>query len=545
MRTAKKMMTLALAAVMLAACSSSGSKPAPDASDDPAASGNKEVVVALKANLMTMDQTLATDGTSFTFLTTCMSGLVQNDSDGVPMADLATWDVTEDGLTYTFHIDENANWSNGEPVTADDFVYSWRRLADPDIASEYSFFLDTIHVVNAQEVSSGELPVEELGVEAADAKTFVVRLSVPCGFILNVLSNPVFFPLNQAYFEAKGDAYGQSVDDLIYSGAYLMTGWEEGSSYTFTKNPDYVNADQFPNETLIYRIILETQTAMLEFEQGNINVVTLTGEMVDQYKDREEFHNRLDGTLWFLLPNMSDETLSNKNLREAIACAIDRNAIAEAVLKDGSVAAGGIVGKSFAFNESGEDYRAIAGDFTEYNAERAKAAFEKAKEELGDSITLELYYEDSDSAQAVAVNIQQMLVTTLEGLNITMNSKPKKTRVQDMINHQFELMLTRWGPDYTDPQTFMDLFITDVDMNSGLYSNAEYDRLVVDADSGAAASDPVQRWQNYIDAEKILIADDFGAIPVYQQGSALMVSKGVEGIIYGEGNGPYRHCHWE
>ena len=549
MQAMKKLVASVMAIAMLTACSSSSggsnTQPSAEASGEPSGSANKPITVALTANLMTMDQTLATDGSSFSLLSTCMSGLTQWTSDATVVADMAEWEVSEDGLTYTFRSFEDANWSNGEPVTADDFVYSWRRLANQDTASEYAFMLDTIHVKNAAAVTAGELPVEELGVEAVDEKTFVVNLELPCDFMLGVLAMPIFFPLNQEFFEAQGDQYGLGIDNILYNGAYTMTGWEEGSTYTFTKNPNYVHAKDFPNETLVYRIVLETQTSILEYQQDNINLVVLNGEMVDQYKGEEGFHNLLVGTMWYLTLQLENEKVGNRDLREFIATAIDRTAIAENVLKNGSAEADGIIGHEFAF-ENGVDYRDTAGDLTEFDLDKAAASWAKAKEALGDSISLDLYYEDSDSAKAVAENLQQMLVTASGGeLNVSMTCKPKKTRVEDMLNSNYEVMLTRWGPDYNDPQTFLDLFTTGNDMNSGLYSSAAYDELVFKGTRGEDAANSEARWQDMIDAEKILIQDDIAIVPVYQEGQALMITPGVEGYIFASGvSGVYRHLHW-
>ena len=459
---------------------------------------------------------------------------------------MASWEISEDGLTYTFHIFEDANWSNGAQVTADDFVYGWRRLADPETGSEYAFILDTIHVVNAAEVHAGELPLEELGVEAPDSKTFIVHLSLPCDFMLGLLANPVLFPLNQEFFEAQGDQYALSIDNLLFNGEYLMTGWDEGTAYTFTKNPDYVHADDFTNETLVYRILLETQTSILEYQQDKVNLVPMNGEMVDMYKEEEGFHNRLEGTMWYLIPMLEDEIMANADFREFLAYAVDGNAIGESVLKDGSIKADGFIGHSFAFDENGVDFRDTAGTLTEYNPEKAKEAFDRAREALGDTITINLYYEDSDSAKNVAENLQQMLLGAAgEGLEVTMTCKPKKTRVQDLLNHNFQLMLTRWGPDYADPQIFLDMFVTGNEMNSSLYSSEKNDELIIRGTRGEDASDSAARWQDMIDAERVLIAEDHALIPVYQQGSALMITPGCEGYLFlSAASGVYRHLHW-
>ncbi|MBQ1467181.1 MAG: peptide ABC transporter substrate-binding protein [Solobacterium sp.] len=543
MKKVKKALLAMLSAIVFTGCSG-GSSPAPAGTEQ--ASTSKPITVALTANLITMDSTLAADGSSFTMLSACMSGLTQTALDGTMAPDMATWDISDDGLTYTFHIFENANWSNGDPVTANDFVFSWRRLADPQVASEYASLLDTLHVVNATECIAGEKPLEELGVKAIDDKTFEVSLYLPCDFLLSLVSMGIFFPINQKFFEAEGDSYGQGIDHLIYNGEYTMTGWDEGTAYTFTKNPDYVHAADFKNETIIFRIVLETQTAILEYQQGNINILTLTGEMVDMYKNEPGFRTRKQANIWYLSPMVKDPVMSNRDLREVISYAVDREAIAVSVLKDGSSAAQGVIGKDFAFSDSGSDFRNDAGSLVSYDPEKAAAAFAKAKEALGDTISIDLYYEDSDSAKAVAENIRQMLVTNLEGLEVSMTCKPKKTRIMDMLSHQFQIMLTQWGPDYADPQSTLDLFMTGNGLNGADYSSEEYDAIMLKATKGEDASDSEARWKDMIEAERIVVAQDYGVIPLYQGGSAMMITPGIEDVLFfTTGSGTYRHCHWE
>ncbi|MBQ6452030.1 MAG: peptide ABC transporter substrate-binding protein [Solobacterium sp.] len=543
----KKMLITALSAAMFAGCSSSSGGEAGNGNTSTETdSAGKPITIALTSNLMTMDATQAADGSSLTMLSACMSGLTMTAKDGTMVPDMAEWEVSEDGLTYTFHIFEDAKWSNGDPVTAHDFVYSWRRLADPAMAADYQTLPDTLHIVNAAEVISGEKPTEELGVRAVDDKTFEVSLSLPCEFLLSLVSFPPFYPINQAFVEAEGDAYAQGIDHLLYNGEYTMTGWEEGASYTFTKNPDYVHADEFKNESLVFRIVLETQTAILEYQQGNINILTMTGEMVDLYKNEPGFHTRKQASMWYLSPMVNDPIMSNKDLREAISYAVDREAITSSVLKDGSIPAVGIIGRDFAFDANGVDFRDSSEDLCGYDPEKAKEAFARAKETLGDTITIDLYYEDSDSAKAVAENIQQMLVTTLEGLEITMTCKPKKTRIQDMLSHNFQLMLTLWGPDYADPQSTLDVFTTGAAINGGDYSSAEYDELIAKATKGEDAADAEARWQDMIEAEKIMIAQDHAVIPLYQVGSAMMITPGIEDVLFfTTGTGTYRYVHWK
>ena len=550
----KKPLALALTAAMLAGCggsSASGATSTDGAASGGSASGDASTVtVAIDADLNTMDYEIATDGNSFIMQSLVMSGLTELAADGSPLPELAeSWDVSDDGLVYTFHL-ADAKWSNGDPVTASDFVYAWQRLDNPDTASEYAFILDTVHIANAAAVNAGEADPSELGVKAVDDKTLEVTLTLPCDFFLSLLAFPSFFPLNQKFYEEQGDQFALSPDNLLYCGPYTMTGYQQGSEYTFEKNPDYFKADQMTDyvDKIVFRYLQDTQSAMLDYQSGNLDVVKLQGDQVDQYSGTEGFTNRMTGYLWYLSIDFNtsvhpeNSQFANVNLRKAMSLAIDRDTIAANVLKDGSIGADGLIPKDLATGPSGEDFRAENGKLTEYNLDQAKEYYAKALEELGtDTVSFELLYEDSEASKAVAEYIQSNLKAI--GMDVTLNSKPKKTRLQLMNDKDYNVALTRWGPDYADPETYFDLFTTDnTANNSGSYSNADYDALVKAAGSGEDATDSAKRWQDYLDAEKIIVQDDPGVIPVYQNGGAMMINPKVTGIEFHSASvDSYRH----
>ena len=551
----KKPLALALAAAMLAGCGGGGSSSGATSTDGAASGGSASgdastVTVAIDADLNTMDYEIATDGNSFIMQSLVMSGLTELAADGSPLPELAeSWDVSDDGLVYTFHL-ADAKWSNGDPVTASDFVYAWQRLDNPDTASEYAFILDTVHIANAAAVNAGEADPSELGVKAVDDKTLEVTLTLPCDFFLSLLAFPSFFPLNQKFYEAQGDQFALSPDNLLYCGPYTMTGYQQGSGYTFEKNPDYFKADQMTDyvDKIVFRYLQDTQSAMLDYQSGNLDVVKLQGDQVDQYSGTEGFTNRMTGYLWYLSIDFNtsvhpeNSQFANVNLRKAMSLAIDRDTIATNVLKDGSIGADGLIPKDLATGPSGEDFREENGKLTEYNLDQAKEYYAKALEELGtDTVSFELLYEDSEASKAVAEYIQSNLKAI--GMDVTLNSKPKKTRLQLMNDKDYNVALTRWGPDYADPETYFDLFTTDnTANNSGSYSNADYDALVKAAGSGEDATDSAKRWQDYLDAEKIIVQDDPGVIPVYQNGGAMMINPKVTGIEFHSASvDSYRH----
>ena len=546
----KKTVAGTLALAMLAGCSSSSTAGSTGGSST---SGSLDTVtIATATDVISWDNHVATDGTSFIAQSMFMGGLMELDENGLPVEDLAeSYEVSDDQLTYTFHLRDGLVWSNGDPVTANDFVYSWKRLGNPDTASEYAFILETANIVNggAYDPDSG-LDIEDLGVEAKDDQTLVVTLDKPTGFFLGLLAFPSFFPLNEEFVEGLGDQYGTSAENLLACGPYVLDSWNAGESYTFSLNEDYWNYDAMVEEgtapTVSFKVIQDTQSALMSYEAGDMQVVTLSGEQVTANESTDGYTARLQGYNFYLSLNVGhtdDPTLQNLNVRKAMSFALDRETIASS-LNDGSVAAEGIIPFELAYNPdgSGNDFRDDNGAVVSYDVEEAKKYYEAACEELGvDTIELEFLYgtDEGDSVIKAAEQIQSFLEEV--GFSVTLNAKPKKERLNLMNEHDYQVALTRWGPDYGDPQTYMDLYVsTNTSNNSGGYANEEYDALVAEAESGTVTEE--ERWQDFLDAEKILVEEDCGIIPVFQAGGAMLISPSISGIeFHSAGVDNYRH----
>lgn len=530
MKKLRYILTLLLVGVLFAGCA----KPAegPKGNEEPV---KKVLNLAKDTDLSTMDHHIATDGLSFEVITSTIVGLYQLDANGVAIPELAeSYDTNEDKTEYVFHIRKDANWENGKPVTAADFVFAWRRLADPITASEYSFIVETIKLKNAAKVLSGELPTSELGVTAVDEKTLKLELDLPVEFLLSLMAFPSFFPLNEEFYTSQGDQYSLSPKNLLANGPFKLTEWVQGNNFVVEKNATFYNADKIAVDKIDFKVIQDTQSAMMVFEQGNFDVVKLTGELVDLYKDREEFSNRLEGYLWYLSLNHRVPELANKNLRFAIGLAYDREKIAANVLKDGSIAATFIVPKGLSTGPDGKDFRDTAGSYLAMDKAKALEYWNQAKTELKkDKVTLELLFEDTEASKSVAEFIKAEVETTLPGVTLNLKSQPKKSRLQLMRDGDYQIGLTRWGPDYADPQTYLDLFLsTNTSNNTGRYVSTVYDKYVLDGTSGQYASDAALRWDSFKKAEATMLGDDAAILPVYQNGGALMTKKNVTGIEY-------------
>lgn len=493
--------------------------------------GDSILQVHLPNEVSTMDAQLATDGWSFEVISSVTEGLYRLDANGSPVLGVAeSVEKSEDGLTYTFKIREDAKWSNGDPVTADDFVFAWRRAVDPETASEYAFIVDAACIANAGAVSKGELPLEELGVKAVDSKTLEVTLDKVCAYFESLMAFCTFMPLNQAFYESCGASYATSPDTILANGAFKISDYEPAATtISAVKNDAYYAASDVTLDGLTWKVIKDAQQAVLAYQSGELNLVTLSGEQVELYEDDPCFQNVMEGYLWFVSPNLHVTGQENLNIRKAMAMAFNKEAIAKNVLKNGSVAADYMVPTSFATGPDGTDFRDNGATYLSYDPEKALEYWNKGLEELGvTSLSYKLDVQEEESCLNVAQFLQEQWQTNLPGLTIEINSMPKKQAAANKRAGEFELTITRWGPDYADPMSYLEMWISGASNNYADWSNAEYDELI---DFCKTTTDMNKRWETMKEAEAIA-AEGVVIMPVYQAGSAVMISEGVENVQF-------------
>lgn len=530
------------AALALTACGGSASPEASVAASGAASSAGTDegavLNIMLETEVQSLDPQVATDGTSFEVMANFIDGLMQMDAEGAAVPAMAeSYEISEDGKTYTFHLRE-AKWSNGESVTAQDFVFGWQRAVDPATASEYSYMLSDIgQVVNAAEIIAGDKPVTDLGITAVDDKTLEVQLNVPVSYFLSLMYFPTFYPVNQAFYESCADTFATSPETVLCNGAFLLTDYQPAATaFELVKNPDYYDADKVSLAGLSYQVIKDSQQALMSYQTGALDLTLLNGEQVDQVKEDPEFVSVGAGYLWYISPNMgSVPELANLNLRKAMTFALDRESITQDVLKDGSAATFTAVPPQFATGPDGSDFSADQTKYAaycSYDAAKALEYYEAAKAELGkDSFTFDMVVDADDAPQKVAQVVKEQLETTLPGFTLNLTVEPKKQRVQDMQDGSFEIGLTRWGPDYADPMTYLGMWITGNSNNYGLWSDADYDAIIAECTTGSLCTDPEGRWAALYEAEQIAL-EQAVIFPLYTQCNAEMVSSAVTGVEF-------------
>lgn len=509
------------------------------ASDSASAGSSSDMNVMLETPIESLDPQQATDGTSFEVIADYTDGLMQMDADGQAVPAIAeSYDLSDDGLTYTFHLRSDAKWSNGTPVTAADFVFAWQRAVDPAVASEYAYMLSDIgQVKNAAEIIAGEKDKSELGVTAVDDVTLQVELNVPVSYFLSLMYFPTFYPVNEEFFNSCGDTFATSPETTLSNGAFVLDSYEPAATaFHLTKNADYYDAAKVQLSGLSYQVIQDSQQALMNYQTGVLDTTLVNGEQVDQVKDDPEFMTVGAGYLWYVSPNMSAvPELANLNVRLAMTMAIDRDAITVDVLKDGSAATYTAVPPEFAAGPDGSDFSEDQSKFSDvcrFDAAAAADYWAKGLEELGiTELSLDMVVDADDAPQKVAQVLKEQWETTLPGLTVNLVVEPKKQRVQDMQEGNFQLGLTRWGPDYADPMTYLGMWITDNSNNYGLWSNADYDAIIAECTTGDLCTDAEGRWARLYDAEQIVM-DEAVIYPLYTQCNAEMLSSKVTGVDY-------------
>jgi oligopeptide transport system substrate-binding protein len=530
--------------VFLTACYGGGGSSSSDGGDKDkdskeAANVPQELKVLESSEIPSMDSVLATDTISLSQLNNTNEGLYRIDENQEPVPGMADGEpeANEDGTEYTIKIKEDAKWSNGEPVTANDFVFAWQRALNPDTGSEYGPYMMMGKIKNAEALYNGEAKPEDLGVKAQDEKTLVVTLEKPIAFFKSLMAFPTFYPQNQKFVEEQGENFGKKSENLVFNGPFAIAGWEgpADTEWTFEKNAEYWDAKNVSLEKITFNVSKDPQAAANAFEAGEADVTPKlsTPAVIAQYEGDDRLKRWLEPTIFWLKLNQKNEALANVNIRKAIAMAFNKEDLTNEILNNGSIPANYAVPKEFVTHpETGEDFREANGDLLTFNAEEAKKLWEKGLAEIGQKEVKLVYLGgDTETSKTVDSYMKDQLQNTLPGLTIDVQSVPFSVRLDRDKTMDYDIQAAGWGPDYLDPISFSDLWITDGGNNKMAYSNEKYDKLLKDAQT-TLANDPAKRFEALQEAEKVVLEEDAGIAPMYQRASNLLINKKVEGFTY-------------
>lgn len=432
-----------------------------------------------------------------------------------------SWDVSADGLTYTFHL-RDAKWSNGDPVTANDFEFSLKNILNPATGAQYSYVIVPL-IKGAAEYNSGKGKVEDVGIKALDAKTLQVTLTVPATYFLDIMGFGVYGPVDEKYYNEVGaDKYGKDADKMLYNGPYTMDSWNHEVGLVLKKNPNYWNAAAIQIPEIDMTIVKDSETALNMFLSGDLDIVGLRGAQVQTAKDAGfEPKQYGDGATAYVQFNVREKLndgtknpLNNKNLRYALSMALDRKGYISTVLKNNSQPATGFTTPEI----PGKTQDSFVKEFPESlvkdnDPAGAVAALTTALTELGmkkEDLKLSMVSDDTDTAKDTAAYYKECWSRVL-GIDVEILTMPFKSRLEKTSSADFMMSSSLWGPDYNDPMTELDLWVTGGGNNNPGYSNKDYDALI---DKALHEPDRSKKFDLYIQAEKLLMTD-LPIAPVY------------------------------
>jgi oligopeptide transport system substrate-binding protein len=531
--------------MFLAACSGGGDKDTGKGKTEGNKNAGKEEQLADEqvlnvlesAEIPTMDSVMAEDVMGFTMLNATNEGLYRLDADQKVIPGVADGMPTynDDKTVLTIKLRKDAKWSNGDPVTAHDFVYSWQRAINPDTASPYGPYFMMGKIKNATEISEGKAKLEDLGIKALDDYTLEITLVRALPYIESYITFQLFYPQNQKFVEAQGADYAKDAAHLLYNGPFKMTKWDgpTATEWVLEKNETYTNAKDVTLTKINFNVSKDPQASANAFTAGETDITPKLAQaaILSQYEGSDELLRYQEPSIWWLKMNEKNPALKNKNIRKAIALSVDKKALVDDVLANGSIEADFLVPKGFAFLD-GKDFRDTAGQWSKTNKEEAKKYWDKGLAELGvKEVAFTYVGQDTETAKTTDAFIKDQLEKNLPGLKLTIESVPFKIRIARENKYEYDLLMGGWGPDYADPMTYMDLWITGGEQQHMDYSNPEFDKLIKAA-SEDLVDKPQERWKALQDAEKILLEDDAAIAPLYQRSVNLLINPKVKGFAH-------------
>ncbi|PGY16895.1 peptide ABC transporter substrate-binding protein [Bacillus cereus] len=532
-RKKSRLMVMALVtSLFLTACNNKANKSDVEA--------KKQVLnVTVSEEIPSLDTTKTMDGTSAHVMQNIFEGLyVLDDQDNPTPAIAKSFERSEDGKKYTFDLRKNAKWSNGDSVTANDFIFAWRKAVSAETASQYAYML--FYIKNAKEINRGTMPLDELGVKVINDYKLEVELEQPIPYFLQLLALPIYLPQHESFLKEQGGNYGLEPNNLIYNGPFVLETWKHEQEFQLKKNDTYWDEKKVKLDEINFQIVKDTMTVVNLYEAGDLDRVPINSQFVDKYKGNKELHMSSDPGIAMLRFNEKNKALANKKVRQSISLALNKDDFVAHFINNGAKPASGLVPAGHINEETGKDFRKENGDLSPYDLQNAKKIWEEAKKELGvEQIKLEFLTFEQDNAKRMAEYIKGDLEKNLQGLTIQIKQQPFKQKLQLEQTGDYEISMSNWGPDYKDPISYLELFTTDNPNNKMNYSNRHYDELIKKAKSDLVLNQK-KRWEALQEIERILL-EDAAVAPLYQMGSAYVQKDYVKGIEKHQFGGVYTY----
>jgi oligopeptide transport system substrate-binding protein len=446
-----------------------------------------------------------------------------------PTAEIApgvaeSWEVSDDGLTVTFHLRADAKWSDGSPITGADFVYSWQRLLNPETASDYAYFLWPVK--NAQKVSEGAMAPDQLGVAAPDERTFVVTLESPTPYFVGSLMHHSTWPVPRKAIEAHGDEWTRP-GNIISNGPFSLAEWTPQSHIKLVKNENFHAADEVKLDAVYFYPTEDLDEELKRFRAGELDITyDVPSQQIPWVEENmaDAFRNTPYLGTYFYGFNTTVAPFDNLKLRQALSMAIDREIMSEKITQGGEIPAYGWVPPGF---EGYEQQSLEWGSWTqEQRSEEARKLFAEAGFGPDNPLNVEILYNTHDNHKKIAVAVAGMWKQVLKDVNATLRNEEWKVYLETRDQLQFQVVRAGWIGDYKDPYTFASYLRGDIgEQNPAGYNDAEYNKLMV---ASTTETDPQKRLDIMEEGEQVLLAD-LPIMPIYFYTTQHMVADYVKG----------------
>ncbi len=501
--------------------------------EETATTGGTDFNVCFASEPQSIDPALNSAVDGAIMLQHSFEGLIKWVDDGEGNATLAPgmadkWEVSDDGLTYTFHIREGATWTDGEPVTAGDFLYSWNRLVNPETAADYEYMLECV-----DGYADGAL-----NIEAPDDSTFIVHLATAITYFEEICAFPATFPVRQDIIEEHGDQWTFSPDTYVSNGPFKMTEWSHNSYIMMEKNENYYAADEITATSIKFQLMDDANAILAAFRNGELDFIeSVPVDEIPGLLDSGELQVADYIGTYYVCFQTQKAPFDNPKVREAFSLVIDRNYICEQVKGDGCVPASGFVPSGmYDADGPGSDFRAVGGDYYDASTEAYEANCEKARQLLEEAgypggegfPVVEYLYNTDDGHKAIGEALQNMWQEEL-GVTVTLVNQDWAVFLQERKDGNYSIARNGWIADYNDPMCFLDMWVTGGGNNDAQYTNPDYDALIKAA---KATSDANERMELMHQAEDILIGEESVLAPIYFYVQTYMMQENVEGMYY-------------
>ncbi|WP_408954079.1 peptide ABC transporter substrate-binding protein [Lactiplantibacillus plantarum] len=443
--------------------------------------------------------------------------------------------VSKDGKTYTFTI-RNAKWSDGSKITAQDFVYSWKRTVTPATKSQYAYLFSGVK--NADEIVAGKKSPSTLGVKAQGEHTFIVTLDKPITYFKKLMTYPLFGPISEKAVKKWGSKYATKAQYMLYSGPFKLTGWTgTNNSWQFVKNNQYWDKKAVHLQKINYTVNESTTTTLNLFQEKKLDLTQLASEQVKNMKSSSDYTTYPYSITAFLVYNFQDsnatikKALNNAKIRQAISLSINRKTLVKNVIGDAST-----VSKTFVPQDLVKDAKtdkdfadeSTVKNSTSYNKALAQKLWKQGLKETGiKKLSIQLLASNDEPNKPISQYLKSALEKNLDGLTVNIPSKVASSRAQ---SGDFDLYLSGWGADFNDPISHLQIMTNNSGYNYGKYNSSTYNALVNKAQN-QDANDTSARWQDMINAEKTIMKDQ-GITPLYQTVYSYLQNPKVKGIIH-------------